>query len=52
MRCIEPRRALSSPSIHVQRTAQTPPLAGFRPTEQQGIGGGFPVATAAAWFVA
>ncbi len=39
MRCIEPRRALSSPSIHVQRTAQTPPLAGFRPTEQHGIGG-------------
>jgi hypothetical protein len=42
MRCIEPRRVLSSPSIHVQRTAQTQPVAGFRPTERQGIGDELP----------
>jgi hypothetical protein len=28
---------------------QTPPLAGFTPTEQQGIEASFPVAAAATW---
>jgi hypothetical protein len=30
MRCIEPRRALLSPSIRVQKTAPTLPLAGYQ----------------------